>query len=84
MGDGLGAEDQQSGHQDPLTSSPHNCPRKVDGLKEAARVASRLYSVCVAVFIVVSVCASNRRDISMGIRFARAFPCEIELTGHPI
>ena len=42
MGDGLGAGDQQSGHQDPLTSGPHTRPRNVDGLKEVDRVASRL------------------------------------------
>jgi len=82
MGDGLRAGDQQSGHQDPLTSSPHTRPRNVDFLKEAARAASRLYSVCVAVCIVVSVCAGKRRDIGMGIRFASAFLCETELAEH--
>jgi len=84
MGDALGAGDQQIDHQVPLTLSPHTRPRKVDVLREPARAASRLYRVCVAVRIVVSVCASNRRDISMGSRFASAFPCETELTGHPV
>ena len=77
MGNGLGAGDQQSGHHDPLTSGPHTRPPNVDGLKEAALAAIRLDSV-------VSVCACNRRYISMSIRFASAFPCEAELTGHPV
>jgi len=80
MGEGLGAEDQQSGHQDPLTSSPITRPRNVDDLKAAARAASRLYSVCVTVYIVLSVCACNRRDISMGIHFTSAFLVRPSLT----
>jgi hypothetical protein len=84
VGDELGAGDQQSGQQDLLTSSTHTRPRKVGGLKEVVRAASRMYSVRVAVCIVVSVCARNRRDINMGSRFASASPYETELTGHPV
>ena len=83
-GDGLGAGDQQSGQQDPLTSNPHTRPHNVDGLKEVARAASRLQRVRCSLHRRIPVCASNRRDISMGSHFASAFPCETELTGHPV